>query len=393
MFRVFASLALATLLPTQLLPAQRTIQVSGGGSALSQAVAAAMPGDTLDVLPGIYRYVHVDKGLNLLFRPGAVIQADPGIGGLQANGIPVGQRLVIHGLSFLGTTVFGPLTIGPCAGTVVLDDCDLAGSSFVSSRITQCTGPVIARNLFDRNGPVNARFSIEDSSDVSLVDCPGLPALSILDSRVTIADCTIPVGATNALYVGTGSDVTMDRVRIEGASGGGVASPAVYVREATVTVTGTSVLTGGPNPTTPTGVVVRMDNATLRLGPAVTLATSDPQPIQGVGTVRTLPLPSTRATVSTPGVLDIRTEATPGMFVWTLLDAPKPPTILPNTGTLWFAPDAFVAAMGVIPLSGVQLASLPFPVQPTGSAVVVQAVAWDGVSTLVVGGAARVMVD
>ena len=74
------------------------------------------------------------------------------------------------------------------------------------------------------------------------------------------------------------------------------------------------------------------------------------------------------------------------------LGAPKPPMPSPF-GTLWFAPDALLVAGGVIPASGMQTTSIAFPPQPTGSAVVVQAVAWDGVATLVVGGAARVMVD
>ncbi len=181
-------LALALPLPSQVW----IVDQSGGPGTdftdIPAAIAAASPGDVLLIRSGTYSTVVLDKALTLQADDGAVADVD----GLKLESLPVGEHVVLSGLSFSDDAL-----IDDCNGKVWIEDCQ-----------------VIPPASF---GAPPAAVTVRDSADVVVVNTLAIgpsvdggasafggprpaPGLEMSNSAVHLFECTFEGG--NGAYVG-----------------------------------------------------------------------------------------------------------------------------------------------------------------------------------------------
>jgi hypothetical protein len=135
------------------LSAQSTLNVGPGGYAeITDAIAAAQPGDLIVVQQGAYLPFDLSIGVRILAPDGATVTTPPGGGGLPwVHHIqpPAGQSAQLVGLSFRTNSAYPPAE-PPVAlsvtGNVVFADCTFYNWSDYASQAVTCNGDV----QFDR---------------------------------------------------------------------------------------------------------------------------------------------------------------------------------------------------------------------------------------------------
>ena len=182
----------------------------GGGpgvfsTTIQPAIDAAAAGDTVLVKAGDYpEFTIVQKGLSVLVEHGetAVIRynASPGV---EIRHTPSTQPTLVRGfeikrsLSPLGDPVFPALIVGECAGSVVIEDCDVYGGSITQhgvdagqpgARIAGSSCVSLLRcTLFGGRGWDDFGFFLPPATD-------GGDALVTLDSQISLWDCELRGG-------------------------------------------------------------------------------------------------------------------------------------------------------------------------------------------------------
>ena len=164
------------------------------------------------------------------------------------------------------------------------------------------------------------------------------------------------------------------------------------IENSELTLTGRSILTGGPSPSNPRTEAIAALDATLRIAPSARLVSLRADPISGTAVVTRPSMPATSATGVAPGVLEVLTRGVPGDSAWTLLSHADAASASP-WGPLWFAPDAVIVAAGVLPSDGIQTLRIAYPPTAADAVITAQAVAWSASTGLVTGGATRTLLD
>ena len=223
------AIALALALTTTSSFATTWVVDAAGGvgsnfTTINAALAAAAPGDVIVVKAGAYfETVIVNIGVTIVGWNATTypmtVPANPFQdvvwGGLLVQSIPLGQRVVVSGLTFARPTTAGGATFG----------------------VYQCLGAVV----FDRMIAPNGGMYIGDSTDVVLQDVrirhvpgadPAVPGVFVSNSFVQANDLDASGGdlggepnffaqAPAALEVVDGSVVSVSRPKLIGAYGGG----------------------------------------------------------------------------------------------------------------------------------------------------------------------------
>lgn len=221
------ALALALTTASSLATTWVVDAAGGAGSnftTINAALAAAAPGDVIVVKAGAYfESLTVNVGVTIVGWNATTypmtVPANPFQdvvwGTLLVQGIPLGQRVVVSGMTFARPTIAGGATFG----------------------IYQCLGAVV----FDRMFAPNGGMYIGDSTDVVLQDVrirhvpgsvPAIPGVYVANSFVQANDLDAAGGdlggepdfiaqAPAALEVVDGSVVSISRPKLIGAYGGG----------------------------------------------------------------------------------------------------------------------------------------------------------------------------
>ena len=241
------SLATAILLPllSLVVEAQSVLVVdgsSGPGSDfdnVTDAIAAAVPGEIVLVRPGTYNEptLFLNKPLSLIADGGTVTLG----GELVVSGVGVGEQTLVHGLILdvqTGTQA-AALTITGCLGRVTVQDCTVLGTELAGAN------PGDAMSVESSAAVALTRLTLRTRA-VGTQSDPARPALSILDSTVALHACDLEgsVGAAGSGDAG-----------VPGRSGGaalrasGVSPSNVLV--ASSTLAGGSGGAGGVGPISP----------------------------------------------------------------------------------------------------------------------------------------------
>ncbi len=121
------------LLLATVIPAQSTLFVGPGGYAnITAALAAASPGDILEVAPGTYPLFAVDKGVTIRGLSTGFSVTSLGASALPTWNVPSGQVLhIVRG--------FFDSTVDIVGGRVTLDDCHVTTFVAAAVRVTNAT--------------------------------------------------------------------------------------------------------------------------------------------------------------------------------------------------------------------------------------------------------------
>lgn len=282
-------------------PAQSVVIVGPGGfPEIDLGIAAAQPGDVVEVASGTYHGFHVDKALTIRAAPGAVVTVIGGIGEVNWLQPPPGAVATVARIQFLnpyqywigaelrvtsGTVWFEDCifesspgyqipALGVYGATVVLRRCVAVGNGWVFNRPgMQNPGlQVVAGQVFATDSVFKGSHTAFDFSPagvgfdavgslVQLVDCqidggsvvgpcwgtvPGIGMTVSGASDVSLADCTItggastcPVGAIGLQNTG-GSPVRHARTVLLGGAAANGSGPAVVGPVAAVPLLGAS---------------------------------------------------------------------------------------------------------------------------------------------------------
>ncbi len=338
-------LSLLTLLIAASAAAQNVLVVaSGGGGAffdIPPAIAAAAPGDILEVRAGTYSPFLLNKPLFVLADPGTtILQQQVGV---RVQGIATGEVAVVRGLT-LQSTLPNSLTIEDCAGVVVVESVRAGGT-----RITMA-GQVALRD----------------------VACGA--------TTVTDAGLTIVGGSTSGGLVCERSRVTISGTRCFGPLSLSAVLPGLDVRSGRVVATGDAAtrieagLTfGGSGP-----AVSVQPGAVFVVDPAVRLVPRNGGP-PIAGNAQIVPMVGLTAT-PTGATLTARTYAAGGTQAFLLLGLVRQPALalpLPFQD-LWLADAQIVVDAGPLDANGVRAATVTLPPLPPGLPLAVQSLVLRG---------------
>ncbi|MBK8096902.1 MAG: hypothetical protein IPK26_07335 [Planctomycetes bacterium] len=346
------------------LSAQNPIVVQGGGGALANAIAIANPGDELDVFPGNYTPVTVQRALRIALRSGASVGAWLSTtAGITVSGLPVGEAVVITGGTLQGVSAV------QCAGVVLVADSWFDFGQGGACQITNCTGPVAFEDIAQPGLPYHGgSLAIQGSSQVSFTRC-ALPRAIVTASHVTMAQPDIFPYGGRWPHDAPSLQILSGTVSIRGGRiAGGVAASLPYYEYGIQLVQGELTLAGGVLVQStidwgvPTAAAVDTLGGLIRMDPATRLIGT--VGLQGPATVWNNVVPTT-SSARTAGSSSTRFDLTgvPTAVAFTLLGFAQPalPTIW---GDVWLDPGGFLAA--VTPLSNggsgsltVQFAGVP----------------------------------
>jgi len=205
-------LLLATALAGAARPGSVTLVDPAGGDGtalLAAAITAAAPGDTLLLADGDYvglgMTYTLKEGLRILPAPGA---GTPALLRLEIHDIPVGQTLVLRGLSLGAPSpilFYPPLHVFDCDGAVWLEDCTLRGGDAVP-----------APGLLPASGQAPA--SVGTGSEVHFRHCTlrgGRGADAVPEAGIPFAG-----GGGDGLLVDASSEIALHDCQVTGGDGG-----------------------------------------------------------------------------------------------------------------------------------------------------------------------------
>lgn len=271
--------------------------VSGGGTALQDAVDAASPGDVLLVSAGSYSGLVTQKGVTVVCDPGVTISRfDAAV--LRIENVPAGQTFMLRGATIMPSHPQTELGwINGCAGTVILEN--VVPSFTIRTHIIQNCAQVA---LHEVTGNVTAF-----SSNVSLVDCT--TSISAGGSRVSMS------GGTTNLVSALNCDT-------------------FFAGDVSVT-----------------GVIFNLSGGTHRHDPDVTSAV--PPALDNGAVLITEHLPATSADPFVPGTTaNVSTEIGPGQLGAIAIGFPSPVVPTP-IGDFWGGNFMISLMSGVAPASGI----------------------------------------
>lgn len=357
--------------------------VSGGGTALQQAINTAPLGAILDVMPGTYTPVTVTQGVRISLRLGAVVgplisppTAPPS---MTVSALPAGQQFVVEGSG----SVNGLQLIG-CAGDILVNGINHA--TFGTTMIGSCTGAV----LFHRTSCVNTSstsygtIAISNCAHVSFTACQ-LSVLTVSASRVSLSQSSnvFSYGSVPGIDLQSGS-VVIDGGTIEGAAQFSfpLPHPGLRIAGGEVVATGGAVIRSSTLYPAP-WIAIESTGGTIRLDPSVQLIGS----VNGPVVVQTSEVPSLAVTHNAT-MLAVALTGEPGSALFTLAGMPMSPVPTP-WGEAWLSPADVLIDAVIVPPSGAAGFSLPVANAPPFATLVVQSVALTSTGYLVIGAPAR----
>jgi len=363
------------------LPAQqRTLVVdrlSGPFTQIADAVAAARPGDRIEVHPGSYSRFTVSIGVDI----------DAALGGqgrstssFSVTNLPANQAVRIQGILYAEYS-----DVTNCAGPVHLEQVGYLYNSFVAFALTISASPQV----------LLSRCAVGDSRPVYPFAAP--PSLIVNQSSVLITGCTMLGahgygtagldaiacnGATIALSdsVVLGGDGYADSIcfgqnTFPHPGGGGITGTGQ------VTAVGASSIHGGVGGTNNCGTAssgAAFSGVTLRLSPGVTVGAGGPSPPQPIAEPPHLTIP---AMLILGFTCVIRVDGCSNATVLLALDLWNGDTVLPGVDLpFMLTRAAYLQGVGVPDPAGVVTFSQPLPQVPwlLNQFVLVQAAAVDG---------------
>ncbi len=214
-----------------------------GGANLTQAFAAAAPGDVMLLAPGTYQRFSLTKGLSIVGP--AVIQAVPagGAGSTTTVAVPAGQHARLVGLDFAEIPSAGhQLTV---SGNVSLEDCQVGPADPGAPALGQLGGTLVMQRCLVRSGSWRGGGVWISDGTASLSDC-------VLHGAPGIVLSTWGIDSQPALHA-AGGEVVLSHVTAVGGSGAPgsftvysePASPAVVATGAARVTLCDSSLAGG----------------------------------------------------------------------------------------------------------------------------------------------------
>lgn len=329
-----------------------TFSVSAQFSQIQEAIRTASPGDTIEVMPGLYQPFVVDKGVNVIGRGFVAVPE------WEVVGVPAGQTARV---SNIDAGVFH----------------HLSGNGIA---VRNCEGPVHISSIL--TSVVDGKIDVVDSAFVTLSNCSisgdRHPTADFTRSTVQVSSCEIQSSSGSALHCNA-SDVRVSESTID------TAVVAIPMRNTIVVTSGTLVLGRGSHVRmrvvlgTPQPAI--LNHGSLGLDPGATLTTSAVQSIVGTGTVVTLPAPSAVITeAQIGGSFAGRVTTTAGAASGILLGAPMPPVATPF-GPLGITGSIVTIDAGTVPASGQRTFAFPVPASvPPGLTLSIQAFVNDGTS-------------
>lgn len=264
--------------------------VSGGGSALQNAINTAAPGDTLIVRAGTYDDLTTQIGVRVVCDPGVIIQRfDASV--IEIQNLPAGQTFVLRGATLVPSH---PLT--------------------TSAYVNACNGIVIFEDIQNAT-----TFTVQDCAQVSFHD----------------VECTITNLRSNVACVD--SDVSISGNGRASISGGSLG--VVWMTSTETWLTGDADV-----------AFLQIDGGTLRVDPDVQLPAA-PNYVNGA-TVITQEIPSLSAGPFVPGTtvtLDLQVGA--GQVGAIAIGFPSP--VIPSPiGDFWGGNFMIGLLFGVAPANG-----------------------------------------
>ncbi len=339
-----------------------TVDASGVASPLTTIQAAldiAVHGDSIHVLPGLYNEdPATDQGVFIHADPGARLTSFDGMG-FRVTGVPAGETFTLRGLEVVFAILpIGGVHVAACQGAVLLEDLMLPAQ-------IQVWGPVsVVDSAQVSIGGLHAwgfpALNI-DNSHVILSDCDvtgsgfisALPSVLVQDSTVTIVGGIIR-GAIGSLSPTVAS---------------------IHADNSTLRIAGrdTVVEAGIDMTISPTSAILAT-NSLVEYDPAVTFVTQDGgPPVSGGATEIVRVIPSVRGDgLASFGTWDIDLHAPTGDAYCLFFGFPAP--LVPTPwGDVWFDPTSLIAtACGVVGPGDQVARSLALPVLPSGLPIVVQ---------------------
>ena len=318
--------------------AQQVFVVGGPGANfadLPEAVAAAAPGDILDVVPGSYTGFTATKGIHILGRPGGITIArtasafEPSLGVVN---VPRGESFTLRNVTLVDNGIFRNI-VRLCEGNVVLDE-------------------------------VEGHWTIDRCANVQMTECTAFSisnAVEVVASNLTLDRCNIqtnqiliPIAGIQASW----SKITVSQCDVRGNTGmTGQPSSAIFCAQPCELI-----LTGFP----PEGLIAAGPGSVAGATPAVNGTATvllDPRlPVVGAHggpafgpqiQTTTTSIPTLRVEGGAPGGnAQVQLNGPAGETYLVALGLPAPPRQIPQfLGQFQLAFPA-VDSMGVIPASG-----------------------------------------
>jgi hypothetical protein len=347
------------------LAAQTTWVVNGGGTALQTAINTAVPGDILDVQPGVYSPVICTKGLQIVLRPGADI-------GQQFNNtiaLSVGPLPATETFVLTGSRVWG-ISVAQCAGGVTFDSTLIGWLSTTPLGVQASSGPIVFDNVNFHYSPQTAKqIGITNCTQVSFTQCQP-PALTVSGSSVSLSNCVVA-----AYGFGVGTLLQSGSVTVNGGSIAGsttaswpVLQPGIQIDGGTLTVTGGATIQPSPAAVflgIPVAAIAA-NGGTIRRDPNVTLLGTG---IGGPAPVDTTPVPSVTANHAATS-MSVTVRGEPGSAVFTFGGLPRSAYATP-WGEAWLLPTDPVLHAALVPGSGTMNFAQGFASVPPWVVVVV----------------------
>lgn len=341
---VLARLAAPLLLGTALAAQGNVLivdQQNGPGTDftdLPPAVAAATPGSTIQVRPGGYTGIFVDKGIHIVGTPGVVLArlVHPRATMFSVNGVPSGQTFTMRDVQ-IGPAFFGGPVISSNQGRVVFD-----GVSSGSFLINNCRQVELRR----------CDFVLQANSSTLTIDDHDVTGSALAPFRLgalTFDLCTVVVTDSQITGISGAPGITMTNTDLTIA----MRRQGSFVRSGTGSTNAVGSVAG---------------TGTLRLDPNSVLQGWDPNqpnppsPSISGPTVQVVDVPTMRSDGGGIGDTFVTEVAgAPGQPYLVLFGGPGTPTSIPGVGgQLWvgepvilsggtFQPTAFEQLPSVIP--------------------------------------------
>lgn len=204
------------------LPAQTVLTVGPGGyPTIPAALAAAVPGAIVDILPGVYPAFDCNVGVTLRAASSGTVVIDldanplpPGAGTPMQFAAPAGQTIHIVGLTFSFPAASFALDWNPqfaLLSDAVMEACTLTSwqaNAKGSLRIGQ--GAVVHLQNVTMQGPVLRveGFATAVQCSVAGPSVPGFTSAAVrLAGRLHASDCAFTGGSSGTQFAGAGIDV------------------------------------------------------------------------------------------------------------------------------------------------------------------------------------------
>lgn len=374
---------LAVLLLGGALAAQATWVVSGGGTALQNAINTAAPGDVLDVQPGSYTAVTCSKGLRIALHSGAQITTvSAATTAMTVTNLPASETFQVDGGIVAG------IAASQCTGTIVVDGVSV--QLFAVFPFTACSGPIVFDGVSYPTIPpyTSGHLQFSNCPQVTFRDS-AVPQLTITASRVVLQNCTVrPYG-----FSAPGVSLVSGALTIAGGYTTGsaavffsIARPAIRIDAGELVLTGGAVVEAlqylAVSATAP-GILA--NGGTIRRDPSASVIGTPP--IIGPATVLATPTPSLAVT-HTATTMSVTASGQAGDFLLTFAGLMAPPFPTP-WGDAWLSPADPILDISQVQASGTIGFTRTFTTVPPFVLLTLQPVAISPAGALQVGAPTR----